>query len=114
MDQLVDDIAAKTGLDAAAARRAVGIIINWLGHEGPQEKVNSLIDALPGARALANENGGASGGLLGVFNDLTAAGLGMSDIQAVTREFMDYARGKVGDAEVNAVVKAIPGLSQFV
>ena len=51
---------------------------------------------------------------LGVFNDLTAAGLGMAEIQSVTKEFMTYAKGKVGERDVNAVVSAIPGLSQFV
>ena len=114
MDELVDDIAAKTGLERPVARRAVGIIINWLGHEGPADKVKALIDGLPGARALATEHGGASGGLLGVFNDLTAAGLGMSDIQSVTKEFVGHARTKIGEKEVNAVVAAIPGLAQFV
>ena len=51
---------------------------------------------------------------MGVFNDLTAAGLGMGDIQGVARVFGVFAREKAGDAAVNDVVGAIPGLSQFV
>ena len=114
MDELVDQIAAKTGLDRAVTRRAVGIIINFLGREGPADKVQALIDKLPGARGLADENAGASGGLLGVFNDLTAAGLGMAQVQVVASEFVAFAKAKIGEGEVNAVVNAIPGLSQFV
>ena len=114
MDELVDDIVAKTGLERGVARKAVGIIINFLGREGPSDKVTALIDNLPGARALADEHSGASGGLLGVFNDLTGAGLGMAEIQSVTKAFVDYAKGRIGERDVTAVVSAIPGLGQFV
>ena len=109
MDELVEQIAAKSGVDRAVARKAVGIIINFLGREGPTDKVQALMDKLPGARALGAESGRTSGGLLGVFNDLTAAGLGMSDIQSVTREFVTFAKAKIGDREINAVIGAIPG-----
>ena len=114
MDELVDQIAAKTGLDRAVARNAIGIIVNFLGREGPSDKVQALMDKLPGVQALGAENARTGGGLLGVFNDLTAAGLGMSDIQAVTREFVAFAKAKIGDREIDAVIGAIPGLSQFV
>jgi len=114
MDELVEQIAAKTGLGPLVVRKAVGIIINFLGREGPPEKVQAIIDKLAGARALADENAGASGGLLGVFNDLTAAGLGMAQVQVVAREFVTFAKAKAGEAEVNAVIKAIPGLTQFI
>jgi hypothetical protein len=114
MDELVEQIAAKTGLGSAVVRKAVGIIINFLGREGPPEKVQAIIDKLAGARALGDENAGASGGLLGVFNDLTAAGLGMAQVQVVAREFVTFAKVKAGEAEVNAVINAIPGLTQFI
>lgn len=113
MDDLIEQIVAKTGLGPPTVRKAVGIIVNFLGREGPSEKVQPLIDRLPGARVLADQNAGASGGLLGVFNDLTAAGLGMAQVQVVAREFVTFAKAKGGEAEVNAVIKAIPGLSQF-
>ena len=95
------------------SKKTIGIIINFLGREGPPEKVQAIIDKLAGARALADENAGASGGLLGVFNDLTAAGLGMAQVQVVAREFVNFAKAKVGEADVNVVINAIPGLSQF-
>jgi hypothetical protein len=114
MDELVDQIAAKTGLDHAAARKAVGIIVSFLRREGPADKVDSMIDKLPGARALADESGAGSGGLLGVFNDLAGTGLGMTEIQAVASAFLNFAKAKLGDQEVDGVIRGIPGLNQFV
>jgi hypothetical protein len=51
---------------------------------------------------------------MGVFNDLTAAGLGMGQIQGATKAFVGYAREKAGAAAVDQIVASIPGLSQFV
>jgi hypothetical protein len=45
---------------------------------------------------------------------LTAAGLSMEQAQDTTRQFVAYARGKAGEAEIGELVGAIPGLSQFV
>ena len=115
MDELVQKVAASTGVDPSVARKSVIIILKFLMNEGPADKVGSLIDAIPGAReAVAGSTLGGSSGVMGVFNDLTGAGLGMGDIQGVAKSFGAYAREKAGAANVDAVVNAIPGLSQFV
>jgi hypothetical protein len=115
MDELVAQISASTGVDAAVARSAAVIILKFLMREGPGDKVGILVDALPGAReAIAASPAGGSSGIMGAFNDLTAAGLGMGDIQGVAHAFGDFARGKAGADTVDDVVGAIPGLSQFV
>ena len=114
MDELVEQIVTATGVDSAAAGRAVGIILGFISREAPPTTVRPLLDKLPGAEALAAENHGSGGGLLGVFNDLAGAGLGMSEIQSVVMAFVAAAKAKAGDREVNAVVGAIPGLSQFI
>jgi hypothetical protein len=114
MDELLGELTAKTGVDRDSARKALGIIISFIESEAPPEKTAALLARLPGAQALAGENGAPSGGLLGVFNDLTAAGLGISEIQAVVSGFVDYAKAKAGEHEVNAVISAIPGLGQFI
>ncbi len=113
MDELVGRITAATGIEAPVARHAAGIIINFLSNEGPPNAVKDLLDALPGARELAVETGGGQGGLIGVFGDLTGAGLGMGDIQGVARALVDHARAKAGAARVAAVVSGIPGLGSF-
>jgi hypothetical protein len=114
MDQLIADIAVKAGVDRSVARKAVAIILGFLEREGPPEKVRSFMDKLPGARGLSAEAPVGGSGIMGVFNDLTRAGLGMGGVQLATREFVAFAKAKAGAAAVDDVIRAIPGLSQFV
>ena len=51
MDELIGRLVANVGVDKAAATTAVGIILQFLAKEGPADKVQQLIDALPGAAA---------------------------------------------------------------
>jgi hypothetical protein len=122
MDELVDRIAANVGVDRTVAEKSVGIIFDFLSKEGPTEKVNALLDQLPGSAAAiaavrAGDAGGmfgSMGGIMGVGSRLMSAGLGIGEIQGVTRELIAYAREKAGDDAVNGIVEAIPGLSQFI
>jgi hypothetical protein len=122
MDELVDQVAGNVGIDRPVAERAVGIILDFLAAEGPAEPVQALLGRLPGAaEAVASaraEGGGGlfagAGGIMGVGSRLMSAGLSMGEIQGVTRELIAYARSKAGDHDVNAIVQAIPGLSQFI
>jgi hypothetical protein len=121
MDELVDQVVGNVGIARPVAERAVGIILDFLATEGPADAVNALLERLPGgaeAAASAHEEGGgglfgAAGGLMGVGSRLMSAGLSMSEIQAVTRVLISYAREKAGDQDVNAIVDSIPGLGQF-
>ena len=122
MDELVDRIVAEVGVDRAVAEKAVGIIFDFLSKEGPTEKVHALLDQLPGANAAiavarAEDSSGmfgSMGGIMGVGSRLMSAGLGMGQIQGVTRVLIAYAREKAGDQSVNGIVDAIPGLAQFI
>jgi hypothetical protein len=122
MDELVDQVAGNVGIDRPVAERAVGIILDFLASEGPADTVQALLGRLPGAaEAIASaraEGGGgpfaSAGGIMGVGSRLMSAGLDMGEIQGVTRELIAYARDKAGDHDVNAIVAAIPGLSQFI
>jgi hypothetical protein len=114
MDELVAQVAANAGVEPAVARRAVAIILKFLLSEGAGAKVQELVDALPGAGDAVASVPEVRGGVMGAFNALTAAGLGMGDIQEVTREFVAYAKSKIGAQAVDEVIGSIPGLSQFV
>jgi hypothetical protein len=122
MDELVDRIVARVGVDRTVAEKSVGIIFDFLSKEGPTEQVHALLDRLPGADAAlaaarANDTGGmfgGMGGIMGVGSRLMAAGLGMGQIQGVTHELIAYAREQVGDPAVDEVVAAVPGLGQFI
>src|SRR5215204_818535 len=51
MDELVGRLVANAGVDQAVAEKAVGIILAFLLKEGPPDKVQALISAMPGADA---------------------------------------------------------------
>ena len=121
MDELVDRLVARVGVDRAVAEKSVGIIFDFLSKEGPTEKVQALLDRLPGANAAMaaareGDSGGmfgGMGGIMGVGSRLMSAGLGMGEIQGVTRELIAYAREQAGDEAVGEIVGAVPGLGQF-
>jgi len=125
IDELITRITASTGLDEALARKAVGMMLAFLQKEGPAEEVAQVM-AIPGAAELAAEGAAGDGGMMssmmgmmggGVMalgSKLMGAGLGMGQIQAVAKETFAFAREKVGEDTMGAVVGAIPGLGQFV
>jgi hypothetical protein len=122
MEELIARLVANVGVDKAIAEKAVGIILDFLVKEGPPDKVQAVVDKLPGAQALiqaqqASDGGGGMfgmGGLMGAGTKLMAAGLSMGQVQAVTKEVIAYSREKAGEDAIGEIVGAIPGLSQFV
>jgi hypothetical protein len=123
MDELVERLVANVGVEPAVARKAVGIIFDFLLKEGPADKVRALIASLPDSasleQAVASASGGGGilggmGGVMGAGSRLMSAGLSMADVQSVTREVLAFAREKAGEDAVADVVGSIPGLSQFV
>ncbi|WP_029059870.1 DUF2267 domain-containing protein [Stappia stellulata] len=125
MEELVGRIAQAAGIGEDVARQAVKIILNFLNREGPSDQVQKILGALPGAQDVIETEGGGSGflgglgGMLGggmgamaALNELTSAGLDMSQVQSVTRELMATAREHVGAETVDEVVNSIPGLNQ--
>ena len=123
MDELISRLVTNVGLDRDAAEKAVAIILAFLKKEGPPDKVQALIDSLPGAEELMESQEGldasgggmfAMGGIMGAGTKMMAAGLTMTQVQGVARETLTFAREKAGDEAVGEVVGAIPGLDQFI
>jgi hypothetical protein len=120
MEELIGRLVANVGVDKTAAEKSVGIILDFLRKEGPSDKVQALIDKLPGAEALiaqqADAGGGmfSMGGIMGAGTKMMAAGLSMGQVQGVTKQVIAYAREKAGEDTVGEIVGSIPGLSQFV
>lgn len=121
MDELINRITSSVGIDADLAKQAVGIILNFLNRSAPDDKMEQLLESMPGARDMINDNPGGGGGMfsagamgaMGAMNEMTAAGLSMGQVQGVTKETVNYAREQDAEA-VDAIVSSIPGLSQFV
>src|ERR1700749_366668 len=120
MDELIGRLASKAGIDSAVAEKTVGIILNFLRSEGPSDKVQALIDQIPGAEAAieASTSGGGlsrlmGGGLMAVGTRLMGLGLGMSEIQNIARELFRYGRDKIGADQMGKILAGTPGLSQF-
>jgi len=127
MEELIARVTQKTGLDAATARKAIGLILGYLQKEGPQAEVTKLIEALPGAQDAIDEGkeGGGGGGLMGMIgsmgggvmalgSQLMGIGVSMGQMQPLGKELFAYGREKAGEDTMGAIMGSIPGLSQFV
>ncbi|UVF18303.1 DUF2267 domain-containing protein [Microvirga terrae] len=125
MEELIARVTQKTGLDQATARKAIGIILGYLQKEGPQNEVNQLIGALPGAQEAIEETKSGGGGLMGMVGSmgggvmalggqLMGVGVSMGQMQPLGKELFAYGREKAGEDVMGPIVGSIPGLSQFV
>ncbi len=117
MDELVERLVANVGVTRTGAEQSIGIILDFLKKEGPADKVQALIDKLPGAeaclQAASGDGGGFMSGVMGAGMRMMSAGLSMDQVQAVTRETITYVREKAGEDTIGEIVAAVPGLSQF-
>jgi hypothetical protein len=114
MDELVGRLVAELGIDREIAEKSVGIILAFLVKEAPADKMQPLLDAMPGAaEAAAATPSPLFGGIMGVGTQLMGLGLGMGEVQGVARTLLGYAREKLGEDKAGEIIAAIPGLSQF-
>ncbi len=119
MQELLNRMMQSAGLDQALAEKALVIILNFLNKEAPDDAMAKLFEAIPEARPLVAEKSGGGFsfggfGAMGALNEMTGAGLSMTQVQAVTKEVIGFAREKLGEDEVGRIVGAIPGLSAFI
>src|ERR1700704_1164760 len=120
MDELVEQLAAKAGIDKAVAEKTIGIILGFLRKEGPSDKVQALIDKIPGAESAveaSGKGGGLSGlmggGLMALGSRLMGLGPGSGDIQNFYRELFKFGRDRIGADQMGEIIAGTPGLSQF-
>jgi hypothetical protein len=129
MQELIARATDATGLDAARAEKAIGILLNLLKTQGDQTKMVEFLARLPGAEALITAHGrdgagaggllgmlggGAMGGPLAAMAKLQAAGLNTDQMKALGKTVLAYAKEKAGEDLVRQVAGSIPGLSGFV
>ena len=130
MEDLITRISAAAGVAPDVAQKSIGIILNFLRKEGPPGAVAQVMQGLPGAEAAADAAAseasggglmgglgsmmGGGGGLMALAGQLSAAGLGMGEMQAVGKELFAAAQEKAGPDAIGEIAGAIPGLSQFI
>src|SRR5436305_522416 len=120
MDALIEQLAAQAGIDRSVAEKTVGIVLGFLHNEGPSDKVQALIDSIPGAGTVleaSNESAGLSGlmggGLMALGSRLMGLGLSIGQIQNVARELFKFGRDRIGADQMGEIISGTPGLSQF-
>lgn len=120
MDELIGRLAEKAGIEKAVAEKTVGMMLGFLRNEGPADKVQALIDNIPGAEAAiaASGNGGGlgrlmGGGLMALGAKLMGLGLGMAEIQNIARELFRFGRDKIGADKMGEIIAGTPGLKQL-
>jgi len=99
MDELITRTAAAAGIEAGTARQAIGEIFAFLQKEADPQALQTLLEKIPGAAEAqlpqAEDSSGGLGGLLGALGGgglmglagkLMGLGLGMGEIQALSRE----------------------------
>lgn len=131
MEELIQRIVSAVGIEPAVAEKAVGIILNMLQQNGPEDKVKQLIGALPGASDLvakvagdSSESasdglggmlgsvlGGGGGGIMEAVSQLSSAGVDTAQAKTIGSEVLNFAKEKAGDNIVDEITGSIPGLS---
>ncbi len=131
MNEIVDQIAARVGIPAEVAEKALGMMLGFLQREAADGPVAKMIEAIPGASDLvaqyngAGESGGGGllgsimgalggGGIMALGQQLMSEGLGMGEITSLAKETLSIAEQHAGKEVVDEVVASVPGLSQFV
>ena len=128
VQQVIDAVAAKAGLDPTAAQRAAGTILSVIQQEVDPSVAASLFAKLPGAAELAAANAvnPSSGGVLGSlatsflgnkggilaagFTQLEASGLTLAQIKDAATAILAYIRTSAGSDIATQVTDALPGL----
>ena len=120
MDELIGRLAEKAGIEKAVAEKSVGIMLGFLRNEGPSDKVQALIDNIPGAEAViaaSGSGGGLSrlmgGGLMALGTKLMGLGLGMAQIQNIARELFRFGRDKIGADRMGEIIAGTRGLKEL-
>jgi len=120
MDELIGRLAEKAGIEKAVAEKSVGIMLGFLRNEGPADKVQALIDNIPGAEAViaaSGSGGGLSrlmgGGLMALGAKLMGLGLGMAQIQNIARELFRFGRDKIGADQMGEIIAGTRGLKEL-
>ena len=133
IQDFVDSVATKAGVDASTAETAVGTILSAIQQEGNSTKVGELFNQIPGAADLAQKHavviggGGMLGSLSGLassvvgkdagvlvaaIGQLEEANLTMEQIKKIGTALLSYLKESANPALAKEVVDSIPSLRE--
>ena len=134
MQEVIDTIADKAGIERAKAETIVGLILGFIKREGPQGPVAKLFAAFPDSDAIAAQaaqqtaSGGGFGGLVGglgsmlggktgdaltLASQLVATGVPMGQIETAAQLLLKAARDEAGPKVVADILGSLPALSKL-
>ena len=113
MGELIGQPASRAGIDGVVAEKTVGIMLGFVRSEGRSDKIEALIDRLPGAEAaIAAASAGGLGRLMAVGTGVMGLGPGM-EIQSIASELLRVSLDKTGAERMGEIIAGTPGLGQF-
>lgn len=118
MDELIERIERRVGVEPEAARKSIAAILTYLDRNAPKDRMAELYAAVPEAEGLVTKRRGGifsafSGGLMGIYSQLTSAGFSVEQLQMAGEEVVAFAREKAGDAVVDDLIESTPGVRQL-
>jgi hypothetical protein len=134
MQEVIDTIADKSGIERGKAETIVGLILGFIKREGPQGPVAKLFAAFPDADGIVaqaaqqTQSGGGFGSLVGglgsmlggragdaltLVSQLSATGVPMSQIETAAQLLLKAARDQAGPAVVSEILGSLPALSKL-
>lgn len=132
MDQIIASLSQKLNLPESAIRAGLGVILRFIKEKAEGSQFETLIEQVPGAKALLAaepaEGGsgsglfggllGAAGGLLGgqtgdaakALGALQQAGIPLDKAAPLAEQFLEQAKGLVGPETVESLLNSVPAL----
>ncbi len=122
MDELIQNVVEKAGINTSQAEQAVGTVFALLKDQASAQDAQEIMDALPGAQQLVEQYGAPkkgvlamlSGTVMGTFAKLTSLGLSVDQIEIMGREVLAHTEQKLGKEKVEEIIASIPGLNKLV
>ena len=134
MQELIESVASKLGIDKSIAEKATGVVIGFLKDKLDDSTFATLLEKLPGASQLLGKaeessgGGGMLGGLLGAASSaiggsagetleltgkLKDSGLDISQFGEFGSQVTDYIKDKAGDDLFGQVLSHVPQLAKL-
>jgi hypothetical protein len=134
MQEIINAIAQKAGIDSRTATLVVGIILGFIQKEAPQGAAAKVLAAFPDAPAIIAQAqaagtatsglgglvgrlgaaiGGKTGDAAALFSELMATGITMAQLETAGEVLLNGVRKEAGANVVADLIKHVPALGRL-